>query len=40
VKIQHLLENLHQSLGWRTPWLVSPDTIPWQSRGEDVRRKL
>jgi hypothetical protein len=36
--IQHRLENLHRGMGWRTPWLVSPDTIPWHSLSQDVRR--
>ena len=41
IRTQHMLENLHRKQGWRTPWLVSPDTIPWQSFGQDVmRRKL
>jgi hypothetical protein len=39
VRVQHVLEDLHRDLGWRTPWLVSPDTIPWQSLGNEIKRK-
>jgi len=36
---QHRLETLHRELGWRSPWLVSPDTIQWETLGGDVRRR-
>lgn len=37
--VQHRLEELHRKMKWRTPWLVSPDTIPWTTLGQEIRRK-
>ena len=39
VNVQRRLEALNSKNGWRTPFLVSPETIPWLSMGQNVRRK-
>ena len=36
---QRKLTLLNQRLGWRTPYLVSPETIPRAALGQTIRRK-
>jgi hypothetical protein len=36
---QRKLDAMSRHHGWRTPYLVSPETIPRQSLGQTIRRK-
>ena len=40
VETQKRLEVLNMKLGWNSPSLVSPETIPWASLGQSIRRDL
>jgi len=37
--VQRKLDEINRRRSWRTPRLVSPDTIPWVTLGEDIRRR-
>ena len=39
VVVQKKLESVVQKNGWKSPLLVSPDSIPWASMGQAIRRK-
>jgi hypothetical protein len=39
VDVQRRLRELNESRSWRTPLLVSLETIPWVTLGQNVRRK-
>ncbi len=38
VHVQERLHRLNKRQGWRTPLLVSPETIPWALYGQEIRR--
>jgi hypothetical protein len=38
VNVQRRLDEMSNSRKWRSPLLVSPETIPWSAFGHDVRR--
>lgn len=37
--MQKQLESINRKHDWRSPWLVSPETIPWVSLGQNIRRR-
>jgi predicted nucleic acid-binding protein len=39
VEVQRRLDEVNRSQGWRSPLLVSPETIPWATLGQSIRRK-
>jgi len=38
MKVQKKLEAINKKRKWRSPWLVSPETIPWLIMGQNIRR--
>ena len=39
VDVQRRLNEVNRSRGWRSPLLVSPETIPWAALGQTIRRE-
>ena len=39
VDVQRRLNEVNRSRGWRSPLLVSPETIPWAALGQTIRRQ-
>jgi hypothetical protein len=39
VQVQHNMDALNRRQGWWSPLLVSPQTIPWASLGQEIGRK-
>jgi predicted nucleic acid-binding protein len=39
VEVQRRLWEVNRSRGWRSSLLVSPETIPWVSLGQNIRRE-
>ena len=37
--VQKRLEEINKKMNWRSPRLKSPATIPWNSLGEEIRRR-
>ncbi len=39
IEVQKRLDAVNQRRGWRSPWLVSPETIPWATLDQNIRRR-